>query len=313
MKFDCEQSRQRLHAQQRGALAPDEAQALRDHLASCAACRSVASQERVVDELLSTRLPERSAPAALKQRLAQLVAAEANQRVALADEHPLLASSDEARAKAGQSAAAGQRNVSQREAASEHEPSAREPARPPSARPGRKRWVVPAALATALAAAVAVFIAQPPPFDRDPLVREAVNDHLRVLYAQQPIEIESGGIHQVKPWFSGKLDFAPDVAFSGDAEYPLLGGAVGYFLDRKAALFVFKHRLHTISLSVFPAHELRWPSAEEHTLGAQRVRVGALRGFHIVWWRAQDLDHALVSDLNPRELLDLAKRVIAQN
>jgi len=41
------------------------------------------------------------------------------------------------------------------------------------------------------------------------LTGEAVNDHLRVLASQHPVEIESGGKHQVKPWFEGKLDFAP--------------------------------------------------------------------------------------------------------
>ena len=54
----------------------------------------------------------------------------------------------------------------------------------------------------------------------------AVNDHLRVLASQHPLDIESGGIHQVKPWFEGRLDFAPVVSFLGDEEFPLRGGAV---------------------------------------------------------------------------------------
>ncbi len=57
------------------------------------------------------------------------------------------------------------------------------------------------------------------------MVAEAVNDHLRVLYSQRPLEVESGGIHQVKPWFEGKLDFAPVVAFAGDDEFPFRGGS----------------------------------------------------------------------------------------
>ncbi|WP_248353531.1 hypothetical protein [Anaeromyxobacter oryzae] len=32
-----------------------------------------------------------------------------------------------------------------------------------------------------------------------------------MLASQHPIEIETGGSHQVKPWFEGKLDFAPVV------------------------------------------------------------------------------------------------------
>ncbi len=68
------------------------------------------------------------------------------------------------------------------------------------------------------------------------LTGEAVNDHLRVLASQHPVEIASGGRHQVKPWFERRLDFAPVLAFEGDAEFPLRGGAVGYFRDRKAAV-----------------------------------------------------------------------------
>jgi hypothetical protein len=35
-------------------------------------------------------------------------------------------------------------------------------------------------------------------------------------------------------WFEGRLDFAPVVAFEGDAEFPLKGGAIGYFLRTSA-------------------------------------------------------------------------------
>jgi anti-sigma factor RsiW len=92
-----------------------------------------------------------------------------------------------------------------------------------------------------------------------------------VLYAQNPIEIPNGGLHRVKPWFSGRVDFAPDITFAGDDEYPMLGGAVGYFVDRKAASFVFKRRLHTISLFVFRADGLAWPAGETRNVGSARV------------------------------------------
>ena len=51
--------------------------------------------------------------------------------------------------------------------------------------------------------------------ERAGLVAEAVNDHLRVLTSQHPLDIESGDVHQVKPWFEGRLDFAPVVAVRG--------------------------------------------------------------------------------------------------
>ena len=111
----------------------------------------------------------------------------------------------------------------------------------------------------ALAAAVLLFFqsqrASQQMFD------EAVSDHLRLLYAERPIEIESGGVHQVKPWFAGRVDFAPTLGFGGDEDFPLQGGAVALFRDRKAAAFQFKRRLHPITLFVFRAEGFSWPTA----------------------------------------------------
>jgi len=134
------------------------------------------------------------------------------------------------------------------------------------------------------------------------MVAEAVNDHLRVLSSQRPLEVESGGLHQVKPWFEGRLDFAPIVTFEGDADFPLKGGAVGYFFDRKAAVFVYTRRLHPISLIVFRADGLSWPGGEDGVSAKDE------RGFAAILWRRGALGYALVSDIDARELTSLAAK-----
>jgi anti-sigma factor RsiW len=141
------------------------------------------------------------------------------------------------------------------------------------------------------------------------LVTEAVNDHLRVLSSQHPLDIESGDFHQVKPWFEGRLDFAPRVSFLGDADFPLKGGAVGYILDRKAAVFVYNRRLHVVSLFVFRADGLAWPSGELTPLGSARVHTASARGFNTLLWRSGELGYALVSDVDAAELAQLAAKV----
>jgi anti-sigma factor RsiW len=164
-------------------------------------------------------------------------------------------------------------------------------------------WRLPAlaALAVALLAVPVVYVERAAS-QRSAMVAEAVNDHLRVLTSARPLEIESGGLHQVKPWFEGRLDFAPAVAFEGDADFPLRGGAVGYFLDRKAAVLVYGYRLHPISLMVFRAEGLPWPD----TLSTQQ------RGFNVVLWRRDGLGYALVSDVDRRTLDTLAARLQAR-
>ncbi len=143
----------------------------------------------------------------------------------------------------------------------------------------------------------------------DPMLTEAVNDHLRVLYSEHPVEVQSGGIHQVKPWFEGRVDFAPVVPFAGDDDFPLQGGSIAYFLDRKAATFVFKRRLHLITLFVFRAEGMPWPAVATVPVGDVRGTLESSRGFHALLWKKGDLGYALVSDADPKDLETLAGRV----
>jgi anti-sigma factor RsiW len=141
------------------------------------------------------------------------------------------------------------------------------------------------------------------------MVAEAVNDHLRLLASPRPLDVENGGLHQVKPWFSGRLDFAPVVAFEGDADFPLKGGSLGYFRDRKAAVFVYARRLHPISLLVFRADDLPWPSRGLTRVGNVEASVAAERGFNVIVWRRRELGYALVSDVDAGELKAFAARL----
>lgn len=141
------------------------------------------------------------------------------------------------------------------------------------------------------------------------MVTEAVSDHLRILSSQHPLDIESGGMHEVKPWFQGRLDFAPVVPFLGDAEFPLRGGAVGYYLERKAAVFVFNRRRHEISFFVFRAAGLPWPTTGRQAVGGARATITTSRGFNVILWREGELGHALVSDVDPSELSQLAAKL----
>ncbi len=170
----------------------------------------------------------------------------------------------------------------------------------------------------AFAVAVMLLVAMPLYYERAAvrqangtggMVTEAVNDHLRMLYRQHPLEVESGGIHEVKPWFAGRLDFAPLVSFAGDPEFPLQGGAIGYFLDRKAAVFVYTRRLHAISLFVFRAEGLPWPARGLESLGRVQAYTRVARGFNVLLWRDGELGYALVSDLDSKELFQLGMKV----
>jgi anti-sigma factor RsiW len=173
-----------------------------------------------------------------------------------------------------------------------------------------KRWLAPglaACLALALGALLVDRVASRGGGALASLAGEAVNDHLRVLAALRPLEIESGGAHQVKPWFEGKLDFAPVVPTLEDGSLRLQGGSVGYLFDRKAAVLVYALRRHAVTLLVFRAEGI--PALEAG--GAAGARTAAARGFQVVLWRGGDLGYALVSDVSADELAGLAGSLAA--
>jgi anti-sigma factor RsiW len=141
----------------------------------------------------------------------------------------------------------------------------------------------------------------------DALVAELVNDHLRVLARERSVDIESHGSHDVKPWFEGKLDFAPDVPSPAIPELQLRGGAVGYVFDQKAALVLYTLHRHAVTLVVRRADG---PGSGRGD-GAVDIHVRSARGFHVAGWKTGGLAYAVVSDVSPGELTALAARFAA--
>ena len=180
----------------------------------------------------------------------------------------------------------------------------------PAPRP--RRWPVAALAAAAVAVAIALWLVRPG--DGRALAREAVADHLRILASSHPLDVESGGIHQVKPWFAGRLDFAPALAYAGDDDFPLAGGALALLDERKAATFVFHRRLHVISLFVIDVGGdgagAGWPAANRD-LGGVAATETSVRGYHVLLWRSGGQGYALVSDVAADELRELGRRIVA--
>lgn len=168
--------------------------------------------------------------------------------------------------------------------------------------PARRAWWWVGVAAAAVLVVVVLGLMAPPRGERsDRLVGEAVNDHLRILSRVAQLEVPSGNMHEVKPWLTGRLDFAPVIGFAGDADFPLRGGTVEYFLDRRAAVAVYGRRLHVVTLIVARADGLPWPTG--------RPLVTRAQGFNVRLWRSGELGYALVSDLDPAELGQLASRL----
>jgi anti-sigma factor RsiW len=181
----------------------------------------------------------------------------------------------------------------------------------------RRRWAIalaPALAAAAVIAALAFGLVQRisrPDGALAVLASEAVNDHLRVLQRTPFVQVESGGTHEVKPWFEGKLDFAPAVPPPVEPDMRLEGGALGYFVDRPAAVVVYGVRRHVVTLLIFRADGLAWPFARSSADARTPIQAG-LRGYHVFLWRSGGLGYALVGDVAPAELSAIAGKLAGQ-
>jgi len=126
--------------------------------------------------------------------------------------------------------------------------------------------------------------------------RDLVTAHVRSLMPGHAPDVLSSDRHTVKPWFAGKVDFAPPVQDFAGVGYPLRGGRLDYVDGHPAAVLVYGYRLHTIDVFV-------WPTGEG---GSEPPHAVERRGFSIVAWRHAGLAYHAVSDAEAPALIALA-------
>ncbi len=129
------------------------------------------------------------------------------------------------------------------------------------------------------------------------LVDQLVDDHVRALQPGHLSDVISEDRHTVKPWFDGRIDFAPPVKDLADRQFPLRGGRLDYLGGHTVAALVYEHGKHPINLFVWPASSDA-PSPPTLTLR---------KGYSIVHWTEGGMTYWAVSDLESSQLLDFAR------
>ena len=128
---------------------------------------------------------------------------------------------------------------------------------------------------------------------RDLLVKELVASHVRSqLLLSHVTDVESSNSHTVKPWFNGKVNFAPTVSDFADQGFRLKGGRLDYIDGQPVAVLVYQRRDHVINLFI-------WKPTDAADSPVQRRRQ---QGFDLVHWMRGGLTYWAVSDLNMEEL-----------
>ena len=126
----------------------------------------------------------------------------------------------------------------------------------------------------------------------DAIVDQVVANHVRSLLAAQLVDVVSSDQHTVKPWFDGKIDFAPEVHDLAVKGFPLVGGRLDYLDGKTVAALVYQRNKHAINLFITPAPGNRSISPT----------VTTRRGYNVVTWTNNGMKYWAVSDLNQAEL-----------
>ena len=158
------------------------------------------------------------------------------------------------------------------------------------------RWAVAASLIGVLVLTGTLFTLLNRRAGREVLAEQVVSSHVRSLMANHLSDVASTDQHTVKPWFSGKLDFAPVVVDLSPEGFPLTGGRLDYLDNRSVAALIYKRRQHTINLFL-------WPSPNSNST-AQTLTI---KGFSIVHWTQAHMAYWAISDLNAAELSEFAR------
>jgi len=168
----------------------------------------------------------------------------------------------------------------------------------PRARPARARAWLPraaAALAVSLALAwgVSEYRAAPSPQQR--LGEELVESHVRSLQVDHLTDVASSDQHTVKPWFIGKLTFAPPVVDLETQGFPLVGARLDYVDGHDVAVLVYRRHRHPINLYV-------WPGADQPATPQTVHR----QGYRLLRWSHDGMNFSAISDVPDSDLTQFA-------
>lgn len=132
----------------------------------------------------------------------------------------------------------------------------------------------------------------------DEMTAAIVDAHLRSLQPGHLEDVISTDQHTVKPWFDGRIDFAPPVRDFVSDGFPLQGGRLDIVRGKTVAVLVYGRRKHIINVFV-------WPTGEPDESPQQ----GSQLGYNWIDWRKGGMEFSAISDVSAPDLVELQKLI----
>jgi mycothiol system anti-sigma-R factor len=132
----------------------------------------------------------------------------------------------------------------------------------------------------------------------DEMTAAIVDAHLRSLQPGHLEDVISTDQHTVKPWFDGRIDFAPPVHDFVSDGFSLQGGRLDIVRGKTVAVLVYGRRKHIINVFV-------WPTSERDESPQQ----GSQLGYNWIDWRKGGMEFSAISDVSAPDLVELQKLI----
>ena len=279
--MNCHEARPLVDASVDRELSPADEWRMREHLAGCTQCRRAADDAQAISRMIRSA-PYHRAPAGLAARVVAALPA------TVAESATVPPPRSPARV------AGGWRDWMR----------AWWPTGAGGARGGGAGWSVPipnagpraatfawfgGALLMLCALAVLATLHLRGPAAQAAFVDDLVSSHVRAQISGRDLDVISTDRHTVKPWFNGRIDYAPPVFDLAQEGFALAGGRLDYVGRERVAVLVYHYRKHVIDVYVFPpgasgpavSGAAPPPSSEGYAL--QRWQAAGM-----TWWAVTD-------------------------
>jgi anti-sigma factor RsiW len=256
--MSCQHIRQMLDAWIDHELDDVTSAELAEHITHCTTCSAIRAERLKLRRLVKSGAPYFVASSSLRQSISQKLAVAANQQ-----QHALIVTP------------------------------------PVRLNSNRRTWWQMAGLVTfasLASSALTVWILHLSVANNVPTIQaQLIEQHVASLAnPKRMVDVASTDRHTVKPWFQGKLDFAPTVADLADAGYTLLGGRLEKIESQPTAVLIYQTRKHPISLFMTRA------------TATKPMSVNTIRGFSVANWASGGVEFYVVADTDLIEVERLA-------